>query len=65
MPKNETEYILVRDDDGHWYVIPDKNLSSWCSWLNSEDYENGVIPEYAKEVGGSQTLVKFKNWRLS
>jgi hypothetical protein len=57
-------YILVRDDDGHWYVIPDKKLSEWQTWLLSENCADGVVPKWAVEVGGAPMLVKFKHYQI-
>ncbi len=56
------EYILNKDDDGHWYVIPDNKQEEFNDWLNDEN--NWEIPDYAEEIGGSYTLVKFKNYRI-
>jgi len=59
------EYILIRDNDGHWFVIPEMKQSNFNKWLEqSYDEDAWDIPEYAKEVGGSQTLVKFKEYRI-
>ncbi len=56
------EYILTKDDDCHWYVIPDNKQEAFNDWLNDEN--NIFAPQWAKEVGGSQTLVKFKEYRI-
>ena len=60
------EYILIQDDDCHWYVIPadrEKDFSKWCDSI-SNDADTWDTPKYAKEVGGSYTLVKFKQYRI-
>jgi hypothetical protein len=57
-------YQLVRDDDGHWYVIPTAKVGRWLAWLGSSDAEDGIAPDWAKEVGGSPSLVKFKEYEI-
>ncbi len=56
------EYILTQDDDCHWYVIPDDKQEAFNDWLNDEN--NWETPDYAESVGGSYTLVKFKEYRI-
>jgi len=60
------EYILVKDNDCHWYVIPNDRRKHWSAWLelDSENERAWDVPEFAEEVGGSQTLVKFKEYRI-
>jgi len=58
------EHILIQDNDYHWYVIPADKIHDWFAWTESEDYEDGVIPEYADEVGGCVTLIRFKDYRI-
>jgi hypothetical protein len=52
-------YIIVTDDDAHWYVIPKAALSKWDAWLLSEEAELGDIPNFSEAVGGSPSLVLF------
>lgn len=54
-------YFLDRDDDGHWYVIPVHHMDDWNAWRNlgSDDKRSWDVPSYAREVGGSHTLVSF------
>lgn len=58
------DYILIQDDDSHWYVIPADKEDAWYEWFGTDDYESGIIPEYAEEVGGSPSLVRFKDYRI-
>lgn len=58
------EHILIQDEDCHWYVIPSDKRDAFDTWLDSEDAEAGIAPVWAEEVGGSPTLVKFKNYRI-
>ena len=57
-------FVLVADDDGHWYVIPTEKQGAFIRWLNSSDAESGVAPEWAKAVGGSPCLVKFPSYEI-
>lgn len=52
--------ILVQDDSCHWYVIPEHKRNHWCDWVDDE--ENDDLPGYALEVGGSPSLVKFREF---
>ena len=59
------EHILIQDNDGHWYVIPadrGKDFNQWLE-LDPDDDKSWTKPEYADDVGGSPTLVKFKDYR--
>lgn len=60
------EYILIQDDDCHWYVIPEDKQEDFNYWLElPEDDKNcWVKPDYAERVGGSPSLVKFKEYRI-
>ena len=57
------EYILTQDEDCHWYIIPVDKQVDWNKFIETDSliYD---IPEYAKPVGGSPTLVKFEKWRI-
>lgn len=59
------EYFLDRDNEGHWYIIPSDKEKEWNKWFSSEDYNDGIIPNYVIEVGGSHTLVRFKCPRIN
>jgi hypothetical protein len=60
------EYILVPDNDSHWYVIPLEKHTEWDKWccLDENDEKSWVVPEYAEQVGGPPFLVKFKQYRI-
>lgn len=57
-------HMLVEDDDGHWYVIPRSKLKEFHTWLSREEAELGGTPEYAKRVGGSPSLVSFRDFEI-
>ncbi len=58
------EYILVQDDDCHWYVIPANKENQWSNWLKGADADNWDLPDFAERIGGCYTLVKFKEYRI-
>jgi len=60
----DMEHILIQDNDSHWYVIPANKTNDWDAWTESKNYEEGVVPNYAKEVGGCPSLVIFKDYRI-
>jgi len=55
------EYVIVSDDDGHYYVIPDGKRSEWCAWVESGDC---APPDWCESVGGAISLVKFQMYRI-
>jgi hypothetical protein len=53
-------FRLIQDESSHWYVIPAdraKDFEDWCfgDWTNP-------LPEYAKRVNGSYSLVEFSEF---
>jgi len=48
--------ILVQDDDGHWYIIPTDKKEEWNHWFYSDDYDDGVCPEWAKQIDGPHRI---------
>lgn len=54
-------YILIQDNDGHWYVIPDKEQDTWWDWC---ELDLADVPDFATHVGGSTVLVKFNDFRI-
>lgn len=58
--KNDQWFILVRDDSGHQYVIPEEKKTDWDDWLNDEEcYTYGQLPNYAIRIDG---YLRFKQW---
>lgn len=62
MKKKAKEYVLVQDDDCHWYVIPDGRENEFDAAILGEDPQ---VPDWAEEVGGSPTRVKFQNYTIT
>ena len=67
------EHVLIRDDDGHWYVCPaDRERDAAAAFQAVEDFWRGddcdadppPLPDYLREVGGSPTRVKFRDFRI-
>lgn len=60
------EYILTRDNDAHWYVIPYEMEEEWGVFLelDPDDEDSWNVPEWAEQVGGSASLVKFSDYRI-
>lgn len=70
----EPEYVLTSDDDGHWYVCPADREEEFHGilaaigeyWEPGSDHEGEPpqIPNWVREVGGSPSLVRFRQWRI-
>jgi len=60
-------FVLVTDNDSHWYVIPSARQEHWDAQA-SNDFtgEEGPdeIPDYADQVGGSPSLVVFDSYSI-
>lgn len=54
-------YILVTDDDGHWYVIPKSKHARWEVWLTQQLI---LLPDYAQSLGGSPSCVEFMEYTV-
>lgn len=54
-------YKIARDNDGHWYVIPEGREAEWGEWLalDREDVRAWDHPNWAKGIGGSPSLLTF------
>ena len=51
---------LVRDDDGHWFIIPAANIQYWEAWI--ANYHNDPnLPTWAYEID-SPTNILFGDW---
>ena len=64
MIKDPGPYIIVKDNDGHAYVIPFKRKLTWYAWFETQDYEDGIVPEFAEEIGGNISSVQFNNYKI-
>ncbi|HKJ61340.1 MAG TPA: hypothetical protein VKA94_05025 [Hyphomicrobiales bacterium] len=56
-------YFLDCDQDRHWYVIPLSRRVEWLNWNSQDpaDEKFWTVPDFAKQVCGSHTLVTFEN----
>ena len=58
------KYILIQDNDCHWYVIPVSKKVDWFNWCESDNYGYEDLPKWAVEVGGSPCLVEFETYKI-
>lgn len=54
-------FILVQDEDSHWYVIPQEKQEEFERLVNTEDVD---WPGWVEQVGGSPRLVKFFGYTI-
>lgn len=60
-------FRLIRDDDGHWYVIKagqEEVFERWCRWM--ENYQEGDYdgPEF-EALGGGPGDVTFPAYSIN
>jgi hypothetical protein len=61
IPLNEVEYVLLSDDDNHWYVVAAEDESDFYGRIYTGDDFDGLD---VTSVGGAPSLVKFKLYRI-
>ena len=49
-------YLLARDDDGHWYLMPEETKEAFDAWV----YESAEEPPYVVRLSGSPSNVTFE-----
>lgn len=54
-------YTLVQDESCHWYLIPADKKKEFYAWFETEDYENGIEPDWANHFGSGPEQVTFEN----
>ena len=59
---NKQKFLLVNDDDGHWYIISEEKKQEFDAWLEivySGDMDNEGYnqPEWAKPVDGPHSIL--------
>ena len=59
-------YVLVQDEDCHWYVIPKDKIDHWIEWceIDPDDERAWEVPDYADPTGGDATFVVFDNYTI-
>ena len=57
------KYMLVTDNNSHWFIIPAQHRVAWDAWteLDSDLPTSWDPPTWARPVGGSPSLVTFEN----
>lgn len=59
MAREAGPYQIVNDDSGHEYVIPLARRMDWANWIGSEDWNDGVTPDYAERIDGHFTVLDY------
>ena len=61
------KYILIQDNNSHWYVIPKDKEDEWNQWceLDTDDEASWEAPEFADEVWGCTSLVEFSKYLIN
>jgi hypothetical protein len=68
------QWVLVRDDDGHWFLIDYESLpefNQWVAWHNEEYWERDFAEEwegynFAKDrLNGGPGSIIITGWRQS
>ena len=52
-------FVIVGDDSGHEYVIPEEKRDEFYVWVDDED--NWDEPDYATRIEGN---FRFKEWEI-
>lgn len=52
-------YLIANDDSGHDYVIPIARAAHWDKWINSQEWEDGLVPMYADRIDGHFQIVDY------
>jgi hypothetical protein len=55
-------YVFESDGDGHFYVIPAARMKDWAVWIDSQDAQDGIEPDWADIVGGNPSLISFSDY---
>jgi hypothetical protein len=50
-------YLLIRDDDGHWYLIAESDHDAFNAYV----FESGPEPASMQRLAGSPSNVTFEN----
>lgn len=67
------ECVLIRDDDGHWYVCPAERADEAAAYFESAaeywadpeaDGDPPPEPDYLEGVGGTPSLVRFTGYTI-
>lgn len=51
-------YFLSRDDDGHWYLVPESVRDAFSEWVEAED--GTAEPEGVVRIPGSPSGITFE-----
>lgn len=59
MARETGPFQIVGDDSGHEYVIPIVRRAHWAQWIDSQDWQDGIVPEYAERIDGHFTILDY------
>lgn len=60
-----TSFVLVQDEDCHWFVIPAARADEWDGWCQdvAEDMTCSLeLPCWAERVNGAASRVEFSGY---
>lgn len=54
------KWCMVKDDDGHWFIVPAVNREDWYRWIAEQldlgDEATWVVPEWAVSIDSYASL---------
>jgi hypothetical protein len=53
-------YVLTRDDDCHWYVIPADKTEAWDKLIYETDDDPEAL-DWVYRIGGDPSQITFEN----
>lgn len=58
---NHQKFLLVQDDDCHWYIIPDDCKTEFDAWIermcSDEEDVDCSQPDWCKGIDGPQSIL--------
>jgi hypothetical protein len=66
--ESATPYILVSDDDGHHFLIPEQEQSSFDKWMEAcqkGDYEDGMYYSYLNDYAIDLPKLKIYKYEIN
>jgi len=49
-------FMIVSDDDGHTYVIPEEKDKEWFAFVEDPNYGYIDEPEWARRINGKESI---------
>lgn len=60
MSRESPPYRIVGDDSGHEYVIPVVRTAEWETWVGSEAWQDGDVPDWAEQIDGHFIILDYR-----